>query len=306
MDMRLADTGRGDAHKLGAGAHELDVGRTGITHAGAQTAHELVDHVHHRPLVRNAPFDALGHQLVGGRAFLEIAVARTLAHGAERAHAAIALVGAALVDLDLARRLVGAGQHRTDHHAVGAGGDRLGDVAGIADPAAGDDLHVRALERLGGIGDGRQLRHADAGDHARGADRPGADAALEGIGAGVLERPGRVAGGDVAADDLHERVQPLDPLDALEHALRVSVGGVDHDHVDLGRHQLFDALFRALTDADGRADPQTPLAVLGGTRVLGGFLDVLDGDQALEVEAVVDHQYLLDAMIAQQALNLVA
>ena len=67
------------------------------------------------------------------------------AHGAERAHAAIGLVGAALVELDLAGRFLGAGEQAADHHAVRAGGDRLGDVAGIADAAIGDQRHAGAL-----------------------------------------------------------------------------------------------------------------------------------------------------------------
>ena len=73
---------------------------------------------------------------------LEIAVGRAARHRAERAHAAIGLVGAALVQIDLARALVGAGEQRADHRAVGAGGDRLGEIAGVADAAVGDDRHA--------------------------------------------------------------------------------------------------------------------------------------------------------------------
>ena len=49
--------------------------------------------------------------------FLEVAVGRALLHRADRAHAAIALVRAALEELDLARRLLGAGEDAAHHHA---------------------------------------------------------------------------------------------------------------------------------------------------------------------------------------------
>ena len=50
---------------------------------------------------------------------LEIAVARAVAlrHRAERAHAAVGLVRGALVQLDLARRFLGAREQPADHHA---------------------------------------------------------------------------------------------------------------------------------------------------------------------------------------------
>jgi hypothetical protein len=42
-------------------------------------------------------------------------------HGAQRTHAAIGLVGAALVQLDFARRFLGAGEQADHHHAVRTG-----------------------------------------------------------------------------------------------------------------------------------------------------------------------------------------
>ena len=111
-----------------------------------------------------------------------------LRHGAERAHAAIRLVRRALVQLDFARRLLGAGEQAADHHAVRAGDDRLGDVAGEADAAVGDQRHAGAFERRGDVRDGGDLRHADACDDARRADGAGADADLDAVGTGFDER----------------------------------------------------------------------------------------------------------------------
>jgi hypothetical protein len=48
----------------------------------------------------------------------------------------------------------------------------------------------------------RDLRHADPGHDARGADAPGPDADLDRVGAGVDERLGGVGRRDVAGDDL--------------------------------------------------------------------------------------------------------
>jgi hypothetical protein len=80
---------------------------------------------------RDLALDALGHQLQRVAHFLlEVAVGRAARHGADRAHAAIRLVGTALVEDHLARALVGAGEQRADHGAVGAGGERLGQIAG--------------------------------------------------------------------------------------------------------------------------------------------------------------------------------
>src|SRR6202023_1519210 len=53
------------------------------------------------------------------------------------------------------------------------------------------------------------------------------------------------------------------------------------------------------------ADAQAAELVLAGVRVLRHLLDVLDGDQPLEVALAVDHQDLLDAMAVEQLLGLI-
>ena len=58
------------------------------------------------------------------------------------------------------------------------------------------------LAALAGVEDGGDLRHADAGDDAGGADGAGTDADLDGVGAGVDEVAGAFGGGDVAGDDV--------------------------------------------------------------------------------------------------------
>ena len=51
---------------------------------------------------------------------------------------------------------------------------------------------------------------------------------------------------------------------------------------------------------------QASLRVLAGEGMLLRLLDVLDRDEADAVIVVVDHQQLLDAVLMQQALGLVA
>ena len=92
VHVRLAHAGRGDLDELCALAHLADGGAAGVTHAGAQPTHELMNHCDHAALVGNAPLDAFrapaSPRRPRGR-LLEIAIARALLHGAERAHPAI-------------------------------------------------------------------------------------------------------------------------------------------------------------------------------------------------------------------------
>ena len=286
----------------------------GQAHAAAHAAGHLRDERLDAALVGDHALDALGHEL-GERAsvarpglavhrLLEVAVRGAFLHRAERAHAAVGLEGAALVEDRLAGRLLGPGEQRADHHDVGAGGDRLGDVAGELDAAVGDERDLRAAGRLGALADGVDLRNAGAGDDARRADRAGADADLDGVGAALDEVAGALLGGDVAGDDRRRGKALAHELQGVEDALAVAVRGVEHEDVDLGADELPRAVEDVLGDADGGAHAQAPEPVLGGVGVLDRLLDVLDGDEALEVAGAVHDQELLDAVLVEELLGL--
>ena len=109
-----------------------------------------------------------------------------------------------------------------------------------------------------------------------------------------------VGRGDVAGDDLGGVGQPAHGRHAVEHALRVAVRGVDHDHVGAGGDQRLRPLDPGLARAGGCADAQPALAVLAGMREALRLLDVLDRDQADQAVGIVDHQQLLDPVLVQQ------
>src|ERR1700732_5160211 len=93
-----------------------------------------------RTAIGHLSLDALGHELqLIGDVLLEIAIRRTTRHRADRAHAAIGFERTALIKIYLARTLVRSSEKRTDHRTVGAGRDRLGEIAGIFDAAIRDD-----------------------------------------------------------------------------------------------------------------------------------------------------------------------
>ncbi len=305
VDVAFPEPGARDAAEPGVLLHFRDAAVAGVAHGRAQAPHQLVHDGAERPLVGHAAFDSFGDQLqIIADVLLEIAVRRAPGHGAQRAHAAIGLVGAPLVQEHLARTFVGAGEERSDHHAIGAGGDGLGDVAGKLDAAVGDDRNVLFPAGVHRVGDGGKLGHADTRDHPGGADGTRPDADLDAVRPGIDQCLGAFAGGDVAGHHLDVIAEFLDALHRLRHALGMAVGGVDHDHVDFGIDQGFGAADGVVADADGRRGPQPSLRVLAGVGVLLRLFDVLHGDQADATEIVVHHQKLLDPVLVKQSFRL--
>ncbi len=193
--------GAGNAHELRLLAQFLQVAGADVAHRRAQAAGELVQDVAERAFERHLTLDAFGHELQRVLdVLLEVAVGRAARHGRDRAHAAITLVRAALIQIDLAGALLGAGEQIADHRALRARRERLGEIAGELHAAVGDHRRVGLLRLLHRVEHGGQLRHAHARHHARGADRAGADADLDRVGAGVDQRLGAFARRDVAGD----------------------------------------------------------------------------------------------------------
>src|SRR5215218_1961926 len=120
VDVALAGARRGYPHQARLALERRDRGRAAIPHAGPQSAHELVHHHRDGTLVLHAALDPFGHQLLAAAALeielvLEVPIAAAAAHRADRAHAAVLLEAATLVDDHLARALVGAREQVADH-----------------------------------------------------------------------------------------------------------------------------------------------------------------------------------------------
>ena len=127
----------------------------------------------------------------------------------------------------------------------------------------GDAGPIRRADR---VGDGGELRDADARDDARRADRRGPHADLDRVGAGGDERLGALGGGDVAADDVGARKDRLDGADGLDDRRSVAVRRVDDEDVGAGADQRLGALLAVGPRPDGGADTQPAEIVFGGVR----------------------------------------
>ena len=186
----------------------------------------------------------------------------------------------------VAGALVAAGEQRAEHDGVGAGDERLGDVARVLQAAVGDDRHAGLAGGERRLVDGGDLGHAHAGDDAGGADRAGADADLDGVGAGVderLRRRERVATLPPMTSTSAKRRVGLEAADHVEHAGALAVGGVDDEDVDARVAERAGALPRVAEEADRRTDAQAALVVLRGVGVLLALVEVLDGDEAAQL-----------------------
>src|SRR5687768_11051206 len=130
-----------------------------------------MDDFANRSLERYLAFDAFGHELeLVANVLLEVAIGRPAGHRSHRAHAAIALVSAPLVQERLARSLLRTGEERSDHYGGGSGRERLGNVTAGPNAAIGNNRDVASVERVSRRHDRGQLRHSDPRDDARRAD----------------------------------------------------------------------------------------------------------------------------------------
>src|SRR6266851_4201416 len=267
VDVALAQTRAGDADEGAVFLHLGDRAVAGIAHRRAQAADQLMHDVADRPLVRHAAFDPFGDQLQRVDDFLlEIAVGRTARHRPDRAHAAVIFVAAPLIEKDLARALVGAGEQGAEHRAVGAGGDRLRQIAGEFDAAIGDHRDAVLPTFLDRVDDRGELRHPDAGDHARRTDRARTDAHLDRVGAGLDDSSRALGGRDIADDDLRVVRHPADLADRLDDPRGMAVRGIDDHDVDAGGEQGFGPFELDLAGAGSGGDAQAAVLVLGGVR----------------------------------------
>src|SRR5438270_3761260 len=307
VDVALAQPGPGDPHEGAVLLHFADRAVAGVAHRCPQSADQLVDDVADRALMRHAAFDPLGDELQRARhLLLEIAVGRAARHRPDRAHPAVVFVAAPLIEKDLARTLVGAGEQRAEHRAIGPGGDRLREVAGKLDAAIRDHRDPGFAAFRDRVDDRGELRDADPRHHAGRADRPRTDADLDRIGAGLDQGPRTLRRRDIAGDYLGIVREPANLAQGAQHPVGMTVCGIDNQNVETGCEQRFGALDALAAGAGRRSDPETAMLILAGRRISLRFLDVLDGYQADAPIGFVDDKQLLDAMLVQEAFGVLA
>eukprot|EP00968_Pinguiococcus_pyrenoidosus_P010584 scaffold842_cov227-Pinguiococcus_pyrenoidosus.AAC.11 len=127
-----------------------------------------------------------------------------------------------------------AGEHPSGHDEVRTAAKRLGEVAGASAAAVADDVAVEPVSGVGALDDGAQLWVPHAGLEAGGADGARADAHLDDVGAGEEQLFHHLAGDDVASDDPDLGMDLANSSHVVDEVLRVAVGHVDAEHLDLG------------------------------------------------------------------------
>ena len=163
--------------------------------------------------------------------------------------------------------------------------------------------HAGRLARLRGLVDGGDLRHADAGHDPGRADRAGPTPTLTASAPASIRAcaPALVA---TLPPMTSTRELALTCGDHVEHACGVAVRGVHDEEVNARLDQRLRPPLGVLADADGRADDEPALGVLGRVRELLALGEVLDRDQPAQPAGVVDQRQLLDLVAAEQAQRL--
>ena len=144
------------------------------------------------------------------------------------------------------------------------------------------------------------LRHADAGDDPRRADRSRADADFHRVGAGRDQVARSVARGHVAGHDVDVPAS-LDLADRLDHVGRVAVGAVDDQEIDvLGDQAPARSKSNTPTAAPTRSRPCRSLAACGNRRIMSMSLIVIS---PVSLYIFVNQQKLLDLFCHQNLLS---
>jgi len=299
--MALNEAGVRDADELGFLLKGHKIFCSAVAHAGLEAADELVDHILQDTAVRDAAFHAFRHEFL--RIRLEVAVLAARVHGAFGAHAAISLVASALVHDNFARAFLCACEERAQHDGVRAGRDGFDNVTGVLDATIGNNRDIVAAGHLCAVHDGGELRHAYACDDAGGADGARAYADLDGVSACVDQVKCGFCRRDVAGNDLRLRERSAELGYGVNDVFAVAVCGVQSQDVDARLQHGCRTVHHVAAQAYGRAAKESCLVVRSAVREDDDLLDVLDGDEALQVALFVRQRQLFDLPLAQDLLR---
>ena len=208
VNMRFTPAGRCDFNKAGFAAHLINRTAAAVAHRRTKAAAHLIDDGKNASFVGNHTFNTFRYKLINIAVIvvLEVTVGRAFVHSAERAHTAVALVGAALIQNDFARSFVSTGKHTAHHDGIGTGCDGFCDVAGEADTAVSDQRNTGALKSFGNVRDGSNLRNTDTGNNASRTNRTRADADFNSVCTVFNEGQSSSGSSNVSANNLNLRI----------------------------------------------------------------------------------------------------
>lgn len=235
----------------------------GRPHARRDHVEQILDARAQRVQVDLGGGDAFGEELLAC-ALVGVEPTEPRLHGLGRGHAPGLLEQAPVrVALELARGLDRPGEPGADHDGGRTRREREGDVPRVAHPAVGPDVRSGLDGGLRGLQHRGELGATDGRHHPGRAHRPWADADLEDRGARVDQIPHAVRRDDVPRDDGESEPEGGDLLQRPEHALLVSVRGVDDEHVHPGRRERLRLGADVAVDADRRSDGEASAGVHG-------------------------------------------
>ncbi len=166
----------------------------------------------------------------------------------------------------LAGGFLAAGHHAAQHDHVGAGRQRLDDVAGVLDAAVRDDRDA-VLGRLRAASKTAVIWGTPMPATTRVVQmEPGPMPTFTQSAPASIRALAPLGGGDVARDQLQVGIVLLHQAHRVQNAAVVAVGGVQHHHVHLGLYQRGHAVQHVLGGADGSAAQQAAAVVPGGVR----------------------------------------
>src|SRR3546814_26231 len=117
MDVAFRKARIGDLDEASSLLQILNGAGAGVAHRGLHAAAKLMDYVLRRALIGHLTLDAFGHQLhMILDVLLDIAICRPTRHRAYRSHAAIAFVGAPLIQERLSGCLLRSRKQGAYHH----------------------------------------------------------------------------------------------------------------------------------------------------------------------------------------------
>ena len=307
MGAAFAQAGGGYHRKPCFPVQRRDVGDPAVAHGALDLAQRLVEVVAQLTGVGHVAVDAL---LEGEPARLRVAVVALPVARPDGAFAPVLLDEVGAHAQSRRRALVEAREIAAHHHAVRPHRQCQCDVVVVKDAAVGADRDVLAGLLQQPVAGRRNVQHRAglAAAHPflfpRDADRAGADAHLDEVGARRGEVAESLAVHHVARADAHAvPVVLLHPRQAVVLELGESVRGIDAQHVDPRVDQAGYPL-GIVVGVDPGAHHEPFLVVDQLVRILLVLVVVLAEHQVAQPAFVVDDRQAVEAVLPDQVVGL--